>query len=189
MANSAPPAGAWSSGLCGCFDDVGGCKSIVSFNFNPTIACAALFAQALLPAGCLTFFCPCVTFGRIAGIVDQGPPSCCASGALYLLLSAAGLGCLYSCCYRSKLRARYELAETPCADCCVHLCCEPCALCQEYRELKARGFDMSLGTLRSNTRVPSRSSDPSPGSRLTTSYDTAAVGSVVAFRQIRVLTS
>ncbi|PUZ47501.1 hypothetical protein GQ55_7G170100 [Panicum hallii var. hallii] len=119
MANSAPPGGAWSSGLCGCFDDVGGC--------------------------CLTFFCPCVTFGRIAGIVDQGPPSCCASGALYLLLSAAGLGCLYSCCYRSKLRARYELAETPCADCCVHLCCEPCALCQEYRELKARGFDMSLG--------------------------------------------
>jgi hypothetical protein len=23
-------------------------------------------------AGCLTFFCPCVAFGRIAEIVDQG---------------------------------------------------------------------------------------------------------------------
>ncbi|KAG2566698.1 hypothetical protein PVAP13_7NG172300 [Panicum virgatum] len=80
MANSAPPVGAWSSGLCDCFDDVEGC--------------------------CLTFFCPCVTFGRIAGIVGQGATSCCASGALYFLLSAAaGLGCLYSCCYRSRLRA------------------------------------------------------------------------------------
>ena len=38
------------------------------------------------------------------------------------------------------------LADEPCDDCCVHLCCEACALCQEYRELKARGFDMSLGT-------------------------------------------
>ncbi|KAL8120717.1 hypothetical protein AgCh_017772 [Apium graveolens] len=23
-----------------------------------------------------------------------------------------------------------------------HLCCEPCALCQEHRELRIRGFDM-----------------------------------------------
>ena len=29
--NAAP--GAWSSGLCDCFDDVGGCKS----SFNPTL--------------------------------------------------------------------------------------------------------------------------------------------------------
>ncbi|KAF8703351.1 hypothetical protein HU200_032149 [Digitaria exilis] len=114
------PAGAWSSGLCDCFDDVGGC--------------------------CLTIFCPCVTFGRIAGIVDQGATSCCASGTLYLLLQAVtGMACFYSCCYRSKLRTQYGLTETPCADCCVHFCCEACALCQEYRELKARGFDMSEG--------------------------------------------
>ena len=107
----------------------------------------ALFIVCSPRAGCLTFFCPCVTFGRIAGIVDQGATSCCASGALYFLLSAAaaGLGCLYSCCYRSRLRARYGLADKPCADCCVHLCCEPLALCQEYRELKSRGFDMSQG--------------------------------------------
>ncbi|XP_066346733.1 cell number regulator 2-like [Miscanthus floridulus] len=114
-------AGAWSSGLCYCFHDVGGC--------------------------CLTFFCPCVTFGRIAHIVDQGTTSCCVGGSLYMLLTAVtGLGaCLYSCIYRSKLRSQYGLTEQPCADCCVHLCCEACALCQEYRELKARGFDMSAG--------------------------------------------
>ncbi|GAB4848966.1 hypothetical protein Ancab_040149 [Ancistrocladus abbreviatus] len=53
--------------------------------------------------------------------------------------------CLYSCLYRSRLRGQYDLAEEPSADCLVHFCCEPCALCQEYRELKTRGFDMSIG--------------------------------------------
>lgn len=37
------------------------------------------------------------------------------------------------------------LEESPCGDCLVHLCCEPCALCQEHRELRIRGFDTSLG--------------------------------------------
>jgi len=32
-------------------------------------------------------------------------------------------------------------------DCLVHFCCETCALCQEYRELKNRGYDLSIGTL------------------------------------------
>uniref|UniRef100_A0A8R7QKL9 Protein PLANT CADMIUM RESISTANCE 2 n=1 Tax=Triticum urartu TaxID=4572 RepID=A0A8R7QKL9_TRIUA len=110
----------WSSGLCGCFDDVGGC--------------------------CLTFFCPCVVFGRIAEIVDMGATSCCASGTVYAALaSMTGMGCLYSCGYRSRLREQYRLKETPCGDCCVHWFCEACALCQEYRELKSRGFDMALG--------------------------------------------
>ncbi|XP_034604736.1 cell number regulator 9-like [Setaria viridis] len=48
-------------------------------------------------------------------------------------------------------------------DCCVHFCCESCALCQEYRELKARCFDMSHGSrlttyeimvLQARTRTP-----------------------------------
>ncbi|KAM3387456.1 hypothetical protein ACQJBY_010351 [Aegilops geniculata] len=113
--------GSWSTGLCGCCDDVGSC--------------------------CLTFFCPCVAFGRIAEIVDRGATSCCVSGTLYMLLASVtgGWGCLYSCCYRSSLREQYGLKEKPCADCCVHWSCEPCALCQEYRELKNRGFDPSLG--------------------------------------------
>ncbi|KAI8538189.1 hypothetical protein RHMOL_Rhmol09G0083000 [Rhododendron molle] len=36
----------WSTGLCDCFDDVNNC--------------------------CLTCWCPCITFGRIAEIVDKG---------------------------------------------------------------------------------------------------------------------
>jgi hypothetical protein len=39
------------------------------------------------------------------------------------------------------------LEEAPCVDCLVHFCCETCALSQEYRELKNRGFDMGIGTM------------------------------------------
>ncbi|KAJ6356717.1 hypothetical protein OIU78_004754 [Salix suchowensis] len=94
---------AWSSGLCDCCSDPPGC--------------------------CLTLFCPCITFGRIAEITDKGETR----------------DCLYSCFYRSKLRKEHMLEESPCNDCLVHWCCEPCALCQEYRELKHRGFDMAAG--------------------------------------------
>ncbi|KAH7839150.1 hypothetical protein Vadar_000473 [Vaccinium darrowii] len=113
-------SGVWSSGLCDCCDDVPNC--------------------------CITFWCPCITFGRIAEIVDKGSTSCGASGALYaLIMYLTGHACVYSCFYRSKLRQQYTLPESPCNDCCVHCCCETCALCQEYRELKSRGFDMSIG--------------------------------------------
>ncbi|XP_047341977.1 protein PLANT CADMIUM RESISTANCE 2-like isoform X2 [Impatiens glandulifera] len=110
----------WSTGLCGCFEDVPNC--------------------------CLTFWCPCITFGQIAEIVDRGSTSCGASGALYtLILMLVGCTCCYSCFYRTKMRKQYSLPETPCGDCLIHCFCETCALCQEYRELKNQGFDMSLG--------------------------------------------
>ncbi|GFP83544.1 protein plant cadmium resistance 12 [Phtheirospermum japonicum] len=43
------------------------------------------------------------------------------------------------------MRQQYFLQESPCGDCVVHCFCDSCALCQEYRELKNRGFDMSVG--------------------------------------------
>ncbi|GFP94593.1 protein plant cadmium resistance 2 [Phtheirospermum japonicum] len=110
----------WSTGLCDCCDNVSIC--------------------------CLTCWCPCITFGRIAEIVDRGSTSCGVSGALYsMILCVSGCSCLYSCFYRSKLRGQYFLEERPCTDCCVHLCCETCALCQEYRELQNQGLDLSIG--------------------------------------------
>ncbi|XP_015580022.1 protein PLANT CADMIUM RESISTANCE 2-like [Ricinus communis] len=112
--------GAWSSGLCDCGSDVKNC--------------------------CITFWCPCITFGQIAEIVEKGTTSCATTGAIYAILACfTGCGCIYSCMYRSKLRHQYMLPESPCNDCLVHCCCEACALCQEYRELKSRGFDMSIG--------------------------------------------
>ncbi|KAA3466040.1 protein PLANT CADMIUM RESISTANCE 2-like [Gossypium australe] len=110
----------WSTGLCDCCSD--------------------------LPNCCLTCWCPCITFGRIAEIVDHGSTSCGVSGALYALIGIlTGCPCIYSCFYRSRMRSEYMLEDRPCNDCCLHFCCEACALCQEYRELKNRGFDMSLG--------------------------------------------
>ncbi|KAL4276190.1 protein PLANT CADMIUM RESISTANCE 2-like isoform X1 [Arachis ipaensis] len=108
----------WSTGLCRCFDD---------------------------PANCVvTCFCPCITFGQIAEIVSKGTSTCTCEGAIYGALALIGFPCLYSCFYRSKMRAQYELPEAPCMDCLVHFCCETCALCQEYRELKNRGIDLSI---------------------------------------------
>ncbi|KAG9450901.1 hypothetical protein H6P81_010866 [Aristolochia fimbriata] len=123
--------GQWLTGLCHCFDD---------------------------PANCfITCFCPCITFGQIAEIVNKGSSSCAASGAIYgLLLGFTGFACLYSCFYRSKMRGQYDLEEAPCVDCLVHFCCETCALCQEYRELKKRGYDMGIGWQANVERAQSR---------------------------------
>jgi Cys-rich protein (TIGR01571 family) len=44
------------------------------------------------------------------------------------------------------MRAQYGLQETPFPDCCVHFCFEQCAICcQEFRELRNRGFVMDIG--------------------------------------------
>ena len=47
--------------------------------------------------------------------------------------------------YRNKLRVKYKLRGTLFNDCLVHALCEPCALCQEYRELSRFGFEVPLG--------------------------------------------
>ncbi|CAJ2676100.1 unnamed protein product [Trifolium pratense] len=110
----------WSTNLCNCCSNVEIC--------------------------CLTFWCPCITFGRVAEIIDKGSTSCGYSGTLYTLISLVlGCCCLYSCCYRSKMREQYGLKGNDCTDCMIHCCCETCALCQEYRELHNRGFNMVIG--------------------------------------------
>ncbi|GLJ49695.1 hypothetical protein SUGI_1054670 [Cryptomeria japonica] len=113
----------WSSGLCAFSQDPSNC--------------------------CLTCFCPCITFGQIAEIVDEGAPyktPCGLSGWIYgALCFFTGCGCCYSCLYRNKIRAKYNLSESPCTDCLVHCFCDSCALCQEYRELKHMGYHPALG--------------------------------------------
>ncbi|XP_021719289.1 protein PLANT CADMIUM RESISTANCE 2-like [Chenopodium quinoa] len=113
-------SGSFSTGLCDCCSDMSSC--------------------------CLTCWCPCITFGRIAEIVDRGSTSCCTSGTLYtLLLCLTGCQSIYSCTYRSKLKAQLGMPDNCCADLCSHCCCEYCALCQEYRELQHRGYNLALG--------------------------------------------
>ncbi|KAL5711938.1 hypothetical protein ACHQM5_014159 [Ranunculus cassubicifolius] len=105
-----------------------------------------LKARGLDPSkGCCTIFCPCVTFGRNAHMVDEGKSSCCGQGCIYCMLMMVSCHCLYSCVYRQKLRGKYGLPAEPCCDFCVHWFCDPCALCQEHVELKSRGLDPSKG--------------------------------------------
>ncbi|CAI9296919.1 unnamed protein product [Lactuca saligna] len=110
----------WSTGLFDCFDD--------------------------LPTLIITAFAPCVTFGQVAEMVDRGQNSCMVLGGLHAgLLYFTGLGCLLSAYFRIRMVQMYNLPNDPVINILVHLVCEPCALCQEYRELQAHGFDMKLG--------------------------------------------
>ncbi|KAK4426864.1 protein PLANT CADMIUM RESISTANCE 6 [Sesamum alatum] len=94
----------------------------------------------------ITMFFPCVTFGQIAEILDSGSTSCGTSGMLYGLIACClAMPCIMSCTYRSKMRSRFGLIESPAPDWLVHCFCEWCALCQEYRELQERGLDPSIG--------------------------------------------
>ncbi|KAI4357596.1 hypothetical protein L6164_001534 [Bauhinia variegata] len=120
MANKGAVAD-WSSGLCDCCSDANSC--------------------------CLTIWCPCVTFGRIAEIVDQGTLGCCFHGTLCCLLGAFFhlAPSLYTCIYRKNMRATYNIEGNQCVDCLLSFFCFNLSLCQQYRELKARGYDPSAG--------------------------------------------
>ncbi|XP_074283568.1 protein PLANT CADMIUM RESISTANCE 2-like [Silene latifolia] len=110
----------WNTGLCEWYSDIPNC--------------------------CITCFCPCITFGEFSEIVDRGASSCPINGLVYaMLLAVFGCACMYSFFYRVRMRQQYNLKGSRCGDCCIHLWCEMCALCQEHRELKLRGFNMHSG--------------------------------------------
>ncbi|KAE8770636.1 Cell number regulator 1 [Hordeum vulgare] len=122
LVHAPPPTTPWTTGLYDCTEDRGNCW--------------------------LTCLCPCITFGLVAEIVDRGAMASGASTALYMLIGLASAWWftpIYTCFYRTKMRAQYGLQEDPCPDVCVHTFCEWCALCQEYRELHNRGFIMDIG--------------------------------------------
>uniref|UniRef100_A0A8I6WTR5 Uncharacterized protein n=1 Tax=Hordeum vulgare subsp. vulgare TaxID=112509 RepID=A0A8I6WTR5_HORVV len=75
------------------------------------------------------------------------------NGTLYVCLACVGCNWLYSCTKRSAMRSQYNLKASLCIDCCVHFFCEGCALCQEYKELENRGFNMAKGWEGSNKMV------------------------------------
>ncbi|GKV23529.1 hypothetical protein SLEP1_g33239 [Rubroshorea leprosula] len=110
----------WETGLLDCLDD-------------PTNAI-------------ITAFFPCMTFGQLAEIMNEGHTSCATSALLYGLVAfLIGAPCLFSCVYRAKLRSKFALIESPVPDWVIHLLFEHCALCQEYRKLKHRGCDPTIG--------------------------------------------
>ncbi|KAL8128968.1 hypothetical protein V2J09_018123 [Rumex salicifolius] len=125
-----PGQGRWTTGLCQCSSDCSSCKL-----FDVLVPLHHLWAdQGDCQQGSIMY----VNYLRC-------PIACCGHGCLYLVMSAIGFQWLCSCINRSELKMQYAMQPSTCADCCVHFWCESCALCQEYRELKNRGFDMSLG--------------------------------------------
>ncbi|CAL9770539.1 unnamed protein product [Musa acuminata subsp. burmannicoides] len=93
----------------------------------------------------MTAFFPCVTFGQIAEILDQGRTSCTLGSLMYALLLPILSCAIVGTPYRSRLRQMYNLVEAPGEDWILHIFCPCCALCQEYRELQHRGYDPSVG--------------------------------------------
>ncbi|CAM6127152.1 unnamed protein product [Calypogeia fissa] len=115
-----PNSGTWTTGVCGCFEDIESCL------------CG--------------FWCPCILIGRYVEILDQGATSCCSACCIFCCLqSITGCGCLYTCGYRGRLRQKFGLPASPCGDCLTDCCCLCCSNCQVYRELDNRGINPKLG--------------------------------------------
>ncbi|ANM59619.1 PLAC8 family protein [Arabidopsis thaliana] len=95
----------------------------------------------------LTTIVPCVTFGQIAEVMDEGEMTCPLGTFMYLLMMPALCShWVMGSKYREKMRRKFNLVEAPYSDCASHVLCPCCSLCQEYRELKIRNLDPSLGT-------------------------------------------
>jgi len=123
--------GYWTTGLFGCCRDV--------------------------PICCYGFWCPCAVAGENIELVSEGQTGCGLAGFIFCVLDGHPLTscctCAYTFPYRSKLRQKFDLPKT-CSlvglelpplldDCLVHTFCRPCALCQEARELRERGWKPS----------------------------------------------
>ncbi|GJP48342.1 hypothetical protein CLOM_g7643 [Closterium sp. NIES-68] len=133
--------GTWTTGLCGCMEDCSSC--------------------------CCALWCPCIVVGRNAEIVTDGFTDFSTASCLWFLIEIlVGMGCLYSCGFRQKLRQKYMLPAKPCGDCCVHFFCFYCSICQEYRELKNRGWEPSLGYSGNTRRFMAAGKVPPTGQRM-----------------------
>ncbi|KAH0464912.1 hypothetical protein IEQ34_005015 [Dendrobium chrysotoxum] len=118
----------WSSGICACCDDMQSC--IIG-----TICPCFLFGKNAEFLGSGTLAGSCMTHFILWGLVNS---LCCLfSGGILAFFPGAMVAC-YACGYRKALRAKYKLQEAPCGDLTTHLFCHPCAICQEYREIRER---------------------------------------------------
>ena len=64
----------------------------------------------------------------------------CVEGCLFCLACCACVSCTWGCTNRTRLRARYGIGGSLWSDVVAHCCCcQPCALIQEYRFVKASG--------------------------------------------------
>eukprot|EP00301_Raphidiophrys_heterophryoidea_P003724 c11670_g1_i1.p2 GENE.c11670_g1_i1~~c11670_g1_i1.p2 ORF type:complete len:147 (-),score=29.26 c11670_g1_i1:53-460(-) len=109
----------WSTGLCDCWCDASLC--------------------------CYITWCgPCAA-AQVVSLLNTGDPGGFIGDSnaflIFFLLGWVGLNyvipCM-TCSTRTKIRARYNLIDAPCSDCCVHWWCWSCAIGQEWTELMIR---------------------------------------------------
>ncbi|XP_058075091.1 protein MID1-COMPLEMENTING ACTIVITY 1-like isoform X2 [Magnolia sinica] len=94
------------------------------------------------PCLCLrTCIYPCGTFASIANVASRGSIShehACNDLMAYSLVFGC---CCYTCCMRRRLRGLFSIKGGSCDDFLSHLMCCCCALVQEWREIKLRGYE------------------------------------------------
>ncbi|CAI7795371.1 unnamed protein product [Closterium sp. NIES-53] len=113
------PEGAWTTSVFACCDDI------------PSLCCVA--------------WCPCVMVGRNAEIVTDGFTDPCRACVGWALLQLACSGAFFARDSRKRLREKYMLPQRPFSDFWMHCLCACCAIAQEHRELRNRGWDPALG--------------------------------------------
>ncbi|CAF0725057.1 unnamed protein product [Adineta steineri] len=106
-----PGENEWNEDLFGCCNDCGSC--------------------------CYGFCCTPCLFGSNANKISG--KNCFLMCCAYGLLANCYLCFIPHMMERQKMREKYNLKENPsCGDLLTTLCCGPCALCQEAREMKGR---------------------------------------------------
>ncbi|UJR36849.1 hypothetical protein I4U23_029562 [Adineta vaga] len=88
---------------------------------------------------CYGFWCCCCLYGENVAKIENSS-RCFTHCCIYTLLSMFGCCCLIHSVKRGRIRERYGIVEDACGDCFITCCCSTCAICQEAREMKIRGY-------------------------------------------------
>ncbi|KAL9710029.1 hypothetical protein Ac2012v2_007091 [Leucoagaricus gongylophorus] len=92
-------------------------------------------------------FCPCVVYAQnkhryehmksnLAPHPENGGSCCSGDCMLHAFISVIVGGWLLQCMQRDNIRQRYKIKGGCWSDCCTALCCTPCELAQESKELE-----------------------------------------------------
>lgn len=107
----------WLSGLFGCMDNT---KMCLDGCF--CIPCALGYQQGFLETG----------------ILGMSGSHCCGTIVCSVCFGWFGL-CCCTLAARNKIKRRYQIDEDGGLSCCLTFFCPQCAICQQSREMAARG--------------------------------------------------
>lgn len=111
-----PNSSLWNSGVFDCNQD-----------------CGSFILGSLLP---------CVQYGRNLDILKK--KGMCKPTCAYCCMLIVLKHCTLGARTRIVIRRRYGIVGDTTEDCLLHCCCVPCALSQEYREVKKRDSEKPL---------------------------------------------